>query len=74
MGDSGRSLMDRLFGRDSSTAGTDFTGGGQAPDGKQPERDGDGQPHRNIFQRMFGMGDHRDREETPAAAPPPPPR
>ncbi|MGI4854016.1 MAG: transglycosylase domain-containing protein [Janthinobacterium lividum] len=75
MGDSGRSLMDRLFGRDSDTAGTDFTGGGQAPDGRPPARENDGQPHRNIFQKMFGIGGERkDREDAPAAAPPPQPR
>ena len=75
MGDSGRSLMDRLFGRDSSTAGTDFTGGGQAPDGRPPARENDGQPHRNIFQKMFGLGGElKDREDTPPAAPPPQPR
>ncbi len=69
MGDSGRSLMDRLFGRDSSTAGTDFTGGGQASEAKPQDRtrEGDSQ-HRNFFQKMFGLGGHRRDDETP---PPP---
>lgn len=76
MGDSGRSLMDRLFGRNSDTAGTDFTGGGQAQDGRPPAREGEAPPpHRNIFQKMFGLGGERkDKEDAPAAAPPPPPR
>ena len=73
MSDSGRSLMDRLFGKDSSTAGTEFTGGGQAPDGKQPDRDGDSQ-HRNIFQKMFGLGGHRKEDDVPPPAQPQPQR
>ena len=67
MSDSGRSLMDRLFGKDSDTAGTDFTGGGHSGDGKQPERDGE---HRNIFQKMFGLGGHRKEDEAQPPAQP----
>ncbi len=70
MSDSGRSLMDRLFGRDSSTAGTDMTGGGQAPESRPPERDSEGQPHRNIFQKMFGLGDHKKDETQPPVVQP----
>lgn len=66
MGDSGRSLMDKLFGRDSSTAGTDMTGGGQQPDGQQPQQP---PPHRNFFQKLFGGG----RRENDGSNPPPPP-
>ncbi len=72
MGDSGRSLMDRLFGKDSDTAGTGFTGGGKTPDG-QPEREEERQ-HRNIFQKMFGLGGHQRDEDAPAAAPAAPQR
>ena len=62
MGDSGRSLMDKLFGSGSSTAGTDMTGGGQQGEGQQPQ-----QQHRNIFQRLFGGG----KKEDGTPAPPP---
>ena len=62
MGDSGRSLMDKLFGSGSSTAGTDMTGGGQQGEGQQPQ-----QQHRNIFQRLFGGGKKEDG--TPAVPP-----
>ena len=68
MGDSGRSLMDKLFGKDSSTAGTDFTGGGQQGDGPRPPGDGQQpqqQQHRNIFQKLFGGGRRNDDGNNP---------
>lgn len=68
MGDSGRSLMDKLFGSESSTAGTDFTGGGQRSDGDGNSNGQGQQQHRNIFQKMFGLGKHDDGNN-----PPPPP-
>ncbi len=74
MGDSGRSLMDRLFGTRSDTAGTSFTGGGS-----EAKRPSDGEPtpesrdHRTIFQKMFGIGG-RKKDDTAPAAPPPPPQ
>jgi penicillin-binding protein 1B len=58
MGDSGTSLMNKLFGTGSSTSGTDTSGGQVGPDG---------QPHRNIFQKMFGLG--KKQEEGTQAAP-----
>ncbi len=70
MGDSGRSLMDRLFGRDSNTAGTDMTGGGQATDGKPADGNQGGQPHRNIFQKMFGIGGRKQEDSAPPPSPP----
>ena len=57
MGDSGTSLMNKLFGTGGNSSGT----GGQT----EP----DGQPHRNIFQKMFGLGKKQPEE----SAPPPPP-
>ncbi len=67
MGDSGRSLMDKLFGRGSSTAGTDMTGGGQQGDTPQPQPQP--QQHRNFFQKLFGGG----KRENDGTNPPPPP-
>jgi penicillin-binding protein 1B len=73
MGD-GTGIMGSLFGADSSTAGTNMTGGGSGSNGVpngSPNNSGgnlnpDGTPHRNIFQKMFGLG---KREESPQPTP-----
>jgi penicillin-binding protein 1B len=63
MGDSGTSLMNKLFGTGSTTSGTDTSGGQAGPDG---------QPHRNIFQKMFGLGKKQeDGTQAPPAQPQP---
>ncbi len=75
MGD-GNGLMNSLFGSDSSTAGTSVTGGGQSTgqQGQQPGVGGNGdQPHRNIFQKMFGIGKKREDGSTAPPAPEPSP-
>ena len=69
MGDSGRSLMDKLFGNNSSTAGTDFTGGGQRGDNEGPAQQPQ-QPHRNIFQKLFGIGKKDDGNNPPPPSSP----
>ncbi len=77
MGDSGTSLMDKLFGGGSTTSGTDMTGGGSG----SGQTDPDGQPHRNFFQKMLGIGKkpedgaqpQQQQAPPPSAVPPPQP-
>ncbi|AFL87080.1 membrane carboxypeptidase (penicillin-binding protein) [Terriglobus roseus DSM 18391] len=90
MGD-GTGIMGSLFGADSSTAGTNMTGGGSGNNGinngngsngynsAPTNTNPDGTPHRNIFQKMFGLG-KRDENNTqptptqPATPQSPPPQ
>jgi penicillin-binding protein 1B len=69
MGD-GNGLMDKLFGSGSSTADTNMTGGGSgisnSPDG-QPGQPA--QPHRNFFQKMFGLGGKKPEDGTNSGQP-----
>ncbi len=72
MGDSGRSLMDRLFGSGSDTSGTSFNGGGQSTEARPGENTNPNQPkeHRNFFQKMFGIGGRK--QDAPPSDPPAP--
>ena len=75
MGD-GTGIMGSLFGADSSTADTNMTGGGT---NNGSSTNPDGSQHRNLFQKMFGLGKKDDgTQPTPTqpagpSAPPPQP-
>ena len=74
-----RSLMDKLFGGGSSNDGADLGGGSYVPPNTQGGNEGQpaqpgAQPHRNIFQKMFGIGKKKDGEEGGQPAPSPPPQ
>ncbi|SEB64793.1 transglycosylase domain-containing protein [Terriglobus roseus] len=76
MGD-GTGIMGSLFGADSSTAGTNMTGGGSGTNSSGVNGNNgsgnlnpDGTPHRNIFQKMFGLGKHEDNNIQPTPSQP----